>query len=211
MISVKKKNFLNYCGLLEIVALLSYTVAVVFSPLDYPGYNWMAQAVSDLSAANAPSLRLWNQLSSLYNISILICAMMVCAGIQGKGSRLLRSGIYLFTAMEWISAAGFSMFQLSDSGYAGTFQDKMHILSTILVVLLSIVSLVILIIAGVKRKEYRSFGVFAGIALGMMLVGALGMNIVPEEYFGVVERFSVFAAVGYNAVLGIELFRMDLG
>lgn len=211
MISVKKKNFLNYCGLLEIVALLSYTVAVVFSPLDYPGYNWMAQAVSDLSAANAPSLLLWNQLSSLYNISILICAMMVCAGIQGKGSRLLRSGIYLFTAMEWISAAGFSMFPLSDSGYAGTFQDKMHILSTILVVLLSIVSLVILIIAGVKRKEYRSFGVFAGIALGMMLVGALGMNIVPEEYFGVVERFSVFAAVGYNAVLGIELFRMDLG
>ena len=210
MISVKKKNFLNYCGLLEIVALLSYTVAVVFSPLDYPGYNWMAQAVSDLSAANAPSLRLWNQLSSLYNISILICAMMVCAGIQGKGSRLLRSGIYLFTAMEWISAAGFSMFPLSDSGYAGTFQDKMHILSTILVVLLSIVSLVILIIAGVKRKEYRSFGVFAGIALGMMLVGALGMNIVPEEYFGVVERFSVFAAVGYNAVLGIELFRIDL-
>ncbi len=210
MINMRKKNFMNYCGLLGIVALLSYTAAVVFSPLAYPGYNWMAQAVSDLSATNAPSLRLWNQLSSLYNICTLICAMMVCAGIQGKGSRLLRTGIYLFTAMEWISAVGFSVFPLSDSGYAGTFQDKMHILSTILVVLLSIVSLVILIIAGVKRKEYRSFGVFAGIALGMMLVGALGMNIVPKEYFGVVERFSVFAAVGYNAVLGIELFRIDL-
>ena len=210
MINMRKKNFMNYCGLLGIVALLSYTTAVVFSPLAYPGYNWMAQAVSDLSATNAPSLRLWNQLSSLYNICTLICAMMVCAGIQGKGSRLLRTGIYLFTAMEWISAVGFSVFPLSDSGYAGTFQDKMHILSTILVVLLSIVSLVILIIAGVKRKEYRSFGVFAGIALGMMLVGALGMNIVPKEYFGVVERFSVFAAVGYNAVLGIELFRIDL-
>lgn len=201
---------MNYCGLLGIVALLSYTVAVVFSPLDYPGYNWMAQAVSDLSASNAPSLGLWNQLSRLYNICTLICAMMVCAGIQGKGSRLLRSGIYLFTAMEWISAVGFSMFPLSDSGYAGTFQDKMHIISTVLVVMLSIVSLVTLIIAGVKTKEYRSFGVFAGIALGMMLVGALGMNIVPKEYFGVVERFSVFAAVGYNAVLGIELFRIDL-
>lgn len=45
----------------------------------------------------------------------------------------------------------------------------------------------------------------------MMLVGALEMNIVPKEYFGVAERFSVFAAVEYNAVLGIELFRMDLG
>ena len=211
MINMRKKNFMNYCGLLGIVALLSYTAAVVFSPLAYPGYNWMAQAVSDLSASNAPSLGLWNQLSRLYNICTLICAMMVCAGIQGKGSRLLRTGIYLFTTMEWISSVGFSMFPLSDSGYAGTFQDKMHIFSTVLVVMLSIVSLVILIIAGVKRKEYRSFGVFAGIALGMMLVGALGMNIVPKEYFGVVERFSVFAAVGYNAVLGVELFRMDLG
>ena len=83
MNSVKRKNFLNYCGLLGIVALLSYTAAVVFSPLAYPGYNWMAQAVSDLSAANAPSLRLWNQLSSLYNISTLICAIILF-GVRGS-------------------------------------------------------------------------------------------------------------------------------
>ena len=100
------------------------------------------------------------------------------------------------------------MFPLSDSGYAGTFQDRMHIYSTIVVVLLSIISLVLIIIAGIKDKEYRLYGTFAGIALGMMLVGALGMNIVPKAYFGVVERFSVFAAVGYNAVLGVQLFRM---
>lgn len=63
-----KKSLLNYCGLLGIVAFLSYTVAVVFSPMAYPGYDWMAQAVSNLSAANAPSLSLWNQLSSLYDV-----------------------------------------------------------------------------------------------------------------------------------------------
>lgn len=39
-----------------------------------------------------------------------------------------------------------------------------------------------------------------------MLVGALGMKIVPAAYFGVVERFSVFAATGFNAALGIHLF-----
>lgn len=36
----------------------------------------------------------------------------------------------------------------------------------------------------------------------------IGMNIVPKDYFGIVERFSVFAVTGYNAVLGIELYRM---
>lgn len=203
---MRKKIFLNYCGLLGVVALLSYTAAVVFSPLAYPGYNWMAQAVSDLSASNAPSLQLWNQLSSLYGVCTLVCAMMVCIGIQGRKSRLLRVGIYLFTIMEWVSAVGFTMFPLSDSGYAGTFQDKMHIFSTAVVVLLSILSLVLIIVAGVKDRGCRSYSIFAAIALGMMLVGALGMNIVPKEYFGVVERFSVFAATGYNAVLGVELF-----
>ena len=117
---IKEKSLLNYCGLLGVAAFLSYTAAVVFSPIAYPGYDWMAQVVSDLSASNAPSLRLWNQLSSLY-ICTLVCAMMVCVGIQGKKNRLLRVGIYLFTIMEWVSAVGFSIFPLSDSGYAGTF------------------------------------------------------------------------------------------
>ncbi len=40
----------------------------------------------------------------------------------------------------------------------------------------------------------------------MMMIGAMGQGIVPAEYFGVVERFSVFAAVGFNAVLGVFLF-----
>ena len=102
----------------------------------------------------------------------------------------------------------FGMFPLSDSGYAGTFQDKMHIFSTAIVVILSIVSLVLIIIAGAKDKNCRSYGIFAAIALEMMMVGAMGMNIVPKNYFGIVERFSVFAATGYSAVLGIELYRM---
>ena len=174
---IKEKSLLNYCGLLGVAAFLSYTAAVVFSPIAYPGYDWMAQVVSDLSASNAPSLRLWNQLSSLYSCT-LVCAMMVCVGIQGKKNRLLRVGIYLFTIMEWVSAVGFSMFPLSDSGYAGTFQDKMHIFSTVIVVLLSIVSLVLIIIAGAKDKSCRSYG--------------------------------IFAATGFQAVLGIYLYRMEL-
>ena len=195
-------------GLLGVVSFLSYAAAVVFAPLAYPGYNWMAQAVSDLSAANAPSLALWNQLSALYNVGEVVCVTVVCIGIQGRKTKLLRSGIYLFAVMEWISAVGYRIFPLSDSGYAGAFQDVMHMAVTALVVLLSIVSLVIIIVAGAKSKSCHSYGVCAAVALAMMLVGATGMKIVPAAYFGVVERFSVFAATGFNAALGIHLFCM---
>jgi len=203
-----KKSLLQRLGLLGVVSFLSYTAAVVFAPLAYPGYNWMAQAVSDLSAANAPSLALWNQLSALYNVCEVVCVTVVCIGIQGRKTKLLRSGIYLFAVMEWISAVGYRMFPLSSSGYAGAFQDVMHMAVTALVVLLSIASLVIIIVAGAKSKSCRSYGVCASVALAMMLVGAIGMKIVPAAYFGVVERFSVFAATGFNAALGIHLFCM---
>ena len=201
-----KKSLLQRLGLLGVVSFLSYTAAVVFAPLAYPGYNWMAQAVSDLSAANAPSLALWNQLSALYNVCEVVCVTVVCIGIQGRKTKLLRSGIYLFAVMEWISAVGYRMFPLSDSGYAGAFQDVMHMAVTALVVLLSIASPVIIIVAGAKSKSCRSYGVCAAVALAMMLVGAVGMKLVPAAYFGVVERFSVFAATGFNTVLGIHLF-----
>lgn len=53
-----KRKLLNYLGLLGVVSFVSYTVAVIFSPLAYPEYNRLSQAVSDLSASNAPSLKL---------------------------------------------------------------------------------------------------------------------------------------------------------
>lgn len=201
-----KKSLLNLLGLLGVLSFLSYSAAVIFSPLAYPGYNWMSQAVSDLSAADAPSLSLWNQLSSLYNVCEVACVTIVCIGISKHQNKLLKSGVYIFAIMEWISAVGYRMFPLSSSGYAGTFQDVMHMIITAIVVLLSIASLVIIIIAGFKDKKYKSYAICALIALSMMLVGALGMKIVPASYFGIVERFSVSAATGFNMALGIHLF-----
>lgn len=206
-----KKPLIQKLGLLGVVSFLSYAAAVIFAPLAYPGYDWMAQAVSDLSAANAPSLALWNRLTALYNVCEVACVTVVCIGIQGKRTKFLRVGVYIFAVMEWVSAVGFRAFPLTDSGFAGTFQDTMHIAVTGVVVLLSIVSLVIIIIAGAKDRSCRSYGVCAGIAFAMMLVGAVGMKLVPAEYFGVVERFSVFAATGFNAALGIHLFAGDRG
>ena len=197
-----KRTLTQKLGLLGIVSLLSYTAAVVLSPLAYPGYDWMAQAVSDLSAA----LALWNQLSALYNTCEVVCVTAVCIGIQGQKTRLLRTGVYLFAAMECISAIGYRMFPLSDSGYAGAFQDVMHMIVTAAVVLLSIISLSVIIAAGAKDRRCRSYGICAGVALGMMLTGALGIQLVPAAYFGVAERFSVFAATGFNAALGLHLF-----
>ena len=200
------KSLLQWLGLLGLVSLLSYTAAVVFAPLAYPGYVWTQQAVSDLSAANAPSRHLWNQLSSLYNLCGIVSVMMACVFVQGKLNRTLRLGVYLFAAMNWVSAAGYASFPLTESGYAGSLQDVMHVVVTAGVVGLSILSLVLFIIGGLRKKVYVSLGVVAMIALVIMFAGPVGIGLAPKSLFGVFERFSVFAATGFNAILGLYLF-----
>lgn len=203
-----KRGLINRLGLLGVLSLLSYTAAVVFAPLAYPGYNWMAQAVSDLSASGAPSQMLWQQLASLYDVCGVVSVTLVCVFIQDKLTKTLRVGIYLFAVMNWISSVGYAMFPLSDSGNAGTFQDIMHIyVVTVLVVLLSIASLIVIMVGGYRDGRYRSLAIWASIALLLMFAGAIGTNIVPREFFGIPERFSVFAAAGFNAVLGVYLYR----
>lgn len=46
----KQYKYLRLCGFFGLISFLSYLIAVIFSPLAYPGYDWMSQAVSVLSA-----------------------------------------------------------------------------------------------------------------------------------------------------------------
>ncbi len=203
------RKLIQWMGLTGVLALLSYTAAVVFSPLAYPGYNWMAQAVSDLSAESAPSKMLWKQLAAFYDAGSVVCAVCTVISVSENrvGSGLFRTGIVLFGVMNWISATGYRMFPLADAGNEITaFQEWMHMAVTGLVVLLSVVSLVMIILAGFRKAAVRSVSIWALAALVMMMAGAVGTGIVPPEYFGIAERFSVFAAVGFNAVLGLFLF-----
>lgn len=204
------RKLINWLGLTGVVAFISYTLAVIISPSAFPGYNWMEQAVSDLSAESAPSRMLWNQISALYGVCSVVCVTCVSIYISENrtSNRLFRIGMHLFAIMNWISNVGYTMFPLADSGKEiASFQEIMHIAVTAAVVLLSIISLVCLIIAGFKKDGIRGFGIWAAVALIMMMIGAIGQKAVPPQYFGIVERFSVFAAVGFNAVSGIYLFR----
>ncbi|WP_303870848.1 DUF998 domain-containing protein [Acetobacterium wieringae] len=203
---IKKRELINWLGLLGVASFLSYLIAVLFAPLAYPGYNWLSQAVSDLSAYDAPSRELWGQLSSVYGICGIVSVTLACVYVQNRLNKTLRVGIYLFAIMNWVSTIGYSMFPLTTSGYAGAFQDVMHIIVTVVVVLLSVASLVTIMVGGYREKKYVSMAVLATISLSSMLIGAIGTGLVPIDYFGVTERFSVFAATAFTAILGLYVF-----
>ena len=197
------EKLMRRLGWLGLVSLLSYTAAVVFSPLAYPGYDWMAQAVSDLSADTAPSRVLWNQLGALYTPCGIVCVTLCCVTVKGHFNRILRAGVYWFALMNWVSAVGYAMFPLTQAGISGRLQDVMHLAVTAAVVLLSIVSLTLIVYGGLWQKACPALGKWALAGLCLMIAGAVGTAILPHAYFGIPERFSVFACAGFTTVLGI--------
>lgn len=192
-------------GIFGLISLLSYTAMVVFSPLAYPGYDWMRMAVSDLSAEGAPSQALAGQFNALFGPCAVVSIMAVCVGTAGVQSRLLRTGIYLFAVMEWLCCAGYTCFPWVAETDASNFQNRMHLAVTVLVVVFSLAGL-ILIGIGAKKEGMNTLSLWAFAALTAMLAGPMGTALLPESVFGLFERFSTFSAVIFNAVLGMYLF-----
>lgn len=197
-------------GILGVISLLSYTAMVVFSPLAYPGYDWLSMAVSDLGAEGAPSEQLASQLNALFGPCGLVSIMFVCVGVAGCKSKVLKSGIYFFAAMEWICNVGYNLFPWVKDAPASNPQNVMHLLVTVLVVVFSLASLVLVAI-GARKEEMKSLGIWAIVCLVAMLIGPLGKSLLPKAVFGLFERFSTFSAVVFNAILGIYLMKGRFG
>ena len=143
---------LRMLGILGIISLLSYTAMVVFSPLAYPGYDWLSMAVSDLSAEGAPSEALAGQLNALFGPCGLVSIMAVCVGVADCKSKVLKLGIYFFAAMEWICDVGYSLFPWVNDAPTSNPQNVMHLAVTVLVVVFSLVSLVLVAIGAGKEN-----------------------------------------------------------
>ncbi|MDR2942897.1 MAG: hypothetical protein LBV17_09930, partial [Treponema sp.] len=91
--------------------------------------------------------------------------------------------------------------------YAGTVQDRMHILVTILVVVFTIISLILFCIGFFRTEKYKYLGIISLCAFISLVVGAISVNIIPKEYFGVAERVNIYSIIIYTCVLSIWMYK----
>jgi len=201
---IQKKSLYNWLCLFGPIACIFYFLHVYIGQSIYPDYNWMKQAVSDLTAVDSVSYKESSRLSSLYGFCSCLCCIAVTLTIIGNKNKQTRIGVYLYTLMNLISFIGYTLFPLSGSGYQGKFQDIMHLyVVTSLVVMLSIISLILIIIGGFKRNGNVVIAITGIMCLSSMFIGSIGMGIFSKEYFGLLERFSVFSVVLFTCILGI--------
>jgi len=199
---VKNKR-VKLIPLLGIFSVIFYFLHVILGEIFYEGYNPLAQAISDLTASSSPSKNIARLFSTLYGICAVSFSIGFFVCLKNRINKAVTVSSLIFCIMNVISFLGYTFFPLSESGYAGTFQDKMHMVVTVCVVLLTIVSLVLFSIGFFRAQGHKWLGVVSISALLILMAGAMLINIMPKEYFGVAERINVYSIVLYTGILSL--------
>jgi hypothetical membrane protein len=197
------KKIVKLIPLLGIFSVAFYFLHVILGEIFYEGYNPLAQAISDLTASSSPSKNIARLFSMFYGICAVTFSIGFFVYIRNKINKAVTVSAFIFCTMNIVSFFGYTIFPLSESGYAGTFQDKMHMVVTVLVVLLTIVSLVLYTIGFFRAKEHKWLGVISISTLVILMAGAMLINTVPKEYFGVAERINVYSIILYTGILSL--------
>jgi hypothetical membrane protein len=205
----KKRIHLSLNVILLSIGILSvifYFLHVMIGQMNYPNYDFLSQAVSDLTSDSSPSKGIARFFSSLYGIFSSLAVIGFLYTFRNERQKLLKIGIYLLSSMYLISAVGYALFPLSSTTEINNFQNIMHIVVTILVVLLTISSLIILAIS-FKKNSQSIYFILTILTFSILMIGSITMGLVPKAYFGLAERFSVFSVVLY--LLVISYFNND--
>ena len=198
-----KNKIVKLIPFLGIFSVIFYFLHVILGEIFYDGYNPLAQAISDLTASNSPSKNIARLFSMLYGVCAVSFSIGFFVCIKNKINKAVTVSAFIFCLMNTVSFFGYTFFPLSESGYADTFQDKMHIVVTVLVVLLTIASLVLYSIGFFRTKEHKRLGIISITTLLLLMAGAMLINTMPKEYFGVAERINVYSIILYTGILSL--------
>jgi len=201
------KKIIKLLPLFGVAGVVFYFLHVFFGTLFYTGYNPMAQAISDLTASNSPSKNIARPFSFFYGIFTVIFSTYFFVYFKQRINKCVTFGAGFFCIMTIVSFLGYTFFPLSESGYAGTFQDIMHMAVTVAVVLLTIVSLILFMIGFFRTQNIKYLGIVSLCTFLLLLTGAMLLNIFPKELFGIAERINVYSIVIYTGILSFWMYK----
>lgn len=194
------------CGLL--VAVVQIAGDVIAAAL-YPGYSYVNQTVSELSAIGAPTRPFQAGVGFLFEALVLAFAAGVWLMADGKRSLKICAvllGVFAVNAMVW------GLFPMQQRGTEMAATDIAHIVGAIV----QVVTIVLFIAfgSGADGRWFRIFsiamivaivgvGALAGTQAGQISAGA------PTPFIGLIERVSFYGPSIWILVLTIELLRQQ--
>ncbi len=203
---VRLTRTLLFCGTL--VAPFFILTDIAAATLFYPGYDYSAQQVSELSAIGAPSRDFWMLMGYPYNLLTLAFAAGIWLAAGARWTLKLAAALIVLFAINSFSWGWVAPMHMRGTAFAAT--DAMHIAFAV-----SAVALMLGFIGFGAAAFGRGFRVFSAIIVVAMLaaggvvstqIPAIAANQ-PTPWMGLVERISVYGPMIWMAALAVMLLR----
>jgi hypothetical protein len=186
---------------------LLYVVTDVLGAVNYPGYDYTGQAISELSAIGAPTADLLAPLTTLYSILFALFAAGVWIAAGPRRALRWSAGFMIGLAALGI---GWALSPMNMRGHEVALTDTMHMLLSA-----ASVSLLVAIITSGAAAFGAKFRVYSAATVTVMLLFGYLTTLdvprvaagLPTPLLGLNERFIFLAWLTWMAVLSIKLLR----
>lgn len=198
------REVLLACGILS---SLLYAATDLLGGLQYAGYSFTSQAISELMAVGAPSEHFVDPLFITYGVLAVAFGVGVLREAAHR-SRALRVTGALLIAYAVAGFTGPTLFEMYPRGTATVGDDTPHIVLTGVLVALTLLAIGVGAFALGKRFRIYSFATLATmIALGSAS-GRYAAQLAagqPTPGFGVIERVLIYSTLVWMSVLAVAL------
>lgn len=206
-----KKKFYEFALLGGMISTVIYFFHVMVGGILWNGYSHIEQSISDLTSVTAPNRMLLSVMTNIYGIFALIFVIVLYRLLKQHDSWLLRIGLLLLIIMEAVSFVGYMLFPLESSGVEQlSFQNIMHIVVTIIVVVTTIGSTFLLGIGFLRTQRMKRLGLYILVsAITITISGILTGYVIANELpiIGLIERINIFALQGIIFFLSYVMYR----
>lgn len=194
------------------LAVLIYVSHVIIGGLLWDAYSHFNRPISDLTASGAPNRGLLSVFTILYGVLSVVFSVGAYLVLKRIAPKLSQSGMLIFLFMHSISLL-YNFFPQDLPGSDLTFSGFMHIVITILIIPLTILSPVLVGLGLRNMKQFYFYSYFSlATGLVILLSGALAAVFIAYDwpYFGVVQRVNIGSLQLWMLVTSIKLLTVDV-
>jgi len=180
------------CGMLSSIV---YIFHVFLGANMWGEYSSIKQPISDLTGEGAPNAELLRIFTSIYGILTIVFAVTLYLSIKKYANMPSKIGMILLIIMEISSFLGYSLFPLDETNAGMTFQNLMHIIVTIIVVISTIGSTFLMGTGFRKIENMRKLGTFIIVCGCIITISGASTGIVISNsipILGLIERINIF-------------------
>lgn len=198
---------------LGMVGVLFYLAHTILGNLLWAEYDPITMDISSLTAVGAPNAVFLRVLGTVYGLCMLVfCTAMLMQAIR-EHHLFVRIGYAILLVMNAVSFFGYALFPLEGDKTVMTFQNMMHIIVTVIVVITTIASGFFLAAGYRKAERTRRLGNFVLVMAVLITVfGMLNpMNMALSwNILGLTERLVIYTLQVMVFTLSyVHAFRME--